>query len=171
MKTANGWVQGFNAQAAVNAQQVVVACALTQDRNDVGQLVPMMAAVAANATAAGIDGDIGTVLGDAGYWSEANATAPGPDRLIATSKDWKQRRAAREMGTTTGAAPEGASALEAMEHRLRTEEGPPPTAGGLAPSSRSSARRRRTVASAGSCAGASPPRRASGRWCARPATS
>ncbi len=123
MKTASGWVQGFNAQAAVNAQQVVVACAVTQDRNDVGQLVPMMAAVAANAAAAGIEGSVGTVLGDAGYWSEANATAPGPDRLIATSKDWKQRRAAREMGTTTGPAPEGASALEAMEHRLRTEEG------------------------------------------------
>ncbi|MCA1675785.1 MAG: transposase [Actinobacteria bacterium] len=123
MKTASGWVQGFNAQAAVNAKQIVVACALTQDRNDVGQLVPMMAAVTANAAAAGIDGDIGTVLGDAGYWSEANATAPGPDRLIATSKDWKQRRAARAMGTTTGPAPEGASALEAMEHRLRTEEG------------------------------------------------
>ena len=123
MKTASGWVRGFNAQAAVNAKQIVVACALTQDRNDVGQLVPMMAAVTANAAAAGIDGDIGTVLGDAGYWSEANATAPGPDRLIATSKDWKQRRAARAMGTTTGPAPEGASALEAMEHRLRTEEG------------------------------------------------
>ncbi|MFO1533927.1 MAG: transposase, partial [Thermoplasmatota archaeon] len=64
-----------------------------------------------------------TVVGDAGYWSEANATASGPDRLIATSKDWKQRRAAREMGTTTGPAPAGASTLEAMEHRLRTEEG------------------------------------------------
>lgn len=123
MKTASGWVQGFNAQAAVNANQVVLACAVTQDHNDVGQLVPMMAAVAANATAAGIEGGLGTVLADAGYWSEANATAAGPDRLIATSKDWKQRRAAREMGTTTGPAPEGASTLEAMEHRLRTEEG------------------------------------------------
>ncbi|MGH9022739.1 MAG: transposase, partial [Acidimicrobiia bacterium] len=102
MKTASGWVQGFNAQAAVNAQQVVVACALTQDRNDVAQLVPMMAAVIDTARAAGIAGDIGTVLADAGYWSEANATAEGPDRLIATTKDWKQRRAAREMGTTSG---------------------------------------------------------------------
>ena len=107
----------------MNANQVVVACAVTQDHNDVGQLVPMMAAVAANATAAGIEGGLGTVLADAGYWSEANATAPGPDRLIATSKDWKQRRAAREMGTTTGPAPEDATTLEAMEHRLRTEEG------------------------------------------------
>ncbi len=123
MKTATGWLQGFNAQAAVNANQVVLACTVTQDRNDVAQLVPMMDAVAANATAAGIEGGLGTVLADAGYWSETNATTPGPDRLIATSKDWKQRRAAREMGTTTGAAPEGATTLEAMEHRLRTEEG------------------------------------------------
>ncbi len=123
MKTSQGWVQGFNAQAAVNGGQIVVACSVTQDRNDVAQLVPMMAAVADNVAAAGIDGDVGTVLGDAGYWSEANATAPGPDRLIATTKDWKQRRAARELGTTTGPAPEGASAAEAMEHRLRTEEG------------------------------------------------
>jgi len=52
-----------------------------------------------------------------------NATTPGPDRLIATAKDWKQRRAAREMGTTTGDAPDGASPLDAMEHRLRTEAG------------------------------------------------
>jgi len=66
MKTASGWLQGFNAQAAVNANQVVVACAVTQDRNDVAQLLPMMAAVAANAIAAGIGGGIGTVLADAG---------------------------------------------------------------------------------------------------------
>lgn len=123
MKTATGWLQGYNAQAAVNANQVVLACGVTQDRNDVAQLVPMMDAVAANATAAGIGEELGTVLADAGYWSEANATAAGPDRLIATSKDYKQRRAAREMGTTTGAAPEGATTLEAMEHRLRTVEG------------------------------------------------
>jgi len=123
MKTALGWVQGFNAQAAVNANQVVVAAAVTQDHNDVAQLVPMMDAVVANATAAGIDADVGTVLGDAGYWSETNATADGPDRLIATTKDWKQRKAAREMGTTSGPPPDGASTLEAMEHRLRTEEG------------------------------------------------
>lgn len=123
MKTSAGWVQGFNAQAAVNEHQLVIAASVTQDRNDVGQLVPMMAAVAANAAEAGISGDVGTILGDAGYWSGANATAPGPDRLIATTKDWKQRKAAREMGTTSGPAPEGASTLETMEHRLRTEEG------------------------------------------------
>jgi len=123
MKTASGWVQGYNAQAAVNENQVVIAPSVTQDHNDVAQLEPMTEAVADRAKAAGIDETIGIVVADAGYWSEDNATAPGPDRLIATTKDWKQRKAAREMGTTSGPPPEGASPLETMEHRLRTEEG------------------------------------------------
>lgn len=123
LKTASGWVQGYNAQAAANENQVVVAAVVTQDANDVGQLLPVISAVEDNASDAQIPGAIGIVLADAGYWSEANATAPGPDRLIATAKDWKQRRAAREMGTTTGEPPEDASPLEAMEHRLRTQAG------------------------------------------------
>jgi transposase len=123
MKTQTGWVQGYNVQAAVNADQVVIAYALTQGHNDVGQLMPMIAATEAVAAKAGIDEPIGLVTADAGYWSEENATAAGPDRLIATTKDWKQRKAAREMGATTGPPPKDASPLEAMEHRLRTEEG------------------------------------------------
>jgi hypothetical protein len=75
------------------------------------------------AQAAGITEEVGLVLADAGYWSEDNATAQGPERLIATTKDWKQRQAARELGNTTGPPPADASALEKMEHRLRTQEG------------------------------------------------
>ena len=123
MKTPSGWVQGYNAQAAVNDNQVVIAASVTQQRNDVNQLVPMMEAVAAQAAAAGIDGEIGTILADAGYWSDNNATVEGPDRLIATLKDWKQRKAARELGTTSGDPPPDAKPLDAMEHRLRTPEG------------------------------------------------
>src|SRR3981081_1295562 len=78
-----------------------------------------------NARPVGIDDPIGRALADAGYWSDANATAPGPDRLIATTKDYKQRRAAREMGLCTGPPPADASPLQAMEHRLRTAEGAP----------------------------------------------
>ena len=123
MKTTSGWIQGYNAQAAVNENQVVLAALVTAEVNDVKQLLPVIAVVQQNAARSAVPGEIGTVLADAGYWSETNATAPGPARLIATTKDWKQRRAAREMGTTTGPAPEGATPLEAMEHRLRTEEG------------------------------------------------
>lgn len=123
MKTKTGWVQGYNAQAAVNEHQIVVAAAVTQDANDVNQFQPMVKAAAAALAAAGITDPIQIVLADAGYWSEDNATSPGPDRLIATLKDWKQRRAARDLGTTTGPPPEDASVLDAMEHRLRTAEG------------------------------------------------
>lgn len=123
MNTKDGWVQGFNVQASVNAEQVVLAYATTQDHNDVNQLVPMIDATEKSATTAGITEEIGQALADAGYWSEDNATAEGPDRLIATTKDWKQRKLARELGETTGPPPKDASPLEAMEHRLRTKEG------------------------------------------------
>jgi len=123
MKTATGWIQGFNAQAAVNENQIVVAAVVTQDANDVQQYQPMVAATRSALDAAGITDPIGCVLADAGYWSDDNANAEGPDKLIATLKDYKQRRAARDLGTTTGPPPEGASALDAMEHRLRTAEG------------------------------------------------
>lgn len=123
MKTTTGFIQGYNAQAAANENQIVVAHKVTQDANDVGQYQPMVSAAQAMLAAAGISETIRVVLADAGYWSDDNATADGPDRLIATLKDWKQRRAARDMGTTTGPPPEGASATESMEHRLRTTEG------------------------------------------------
>jgi hypothetical protein len=123
VKTPTGFIQGYNAQAAINDNQIVIAATVTQDGTDHHQLVPMMAAVAANATAAGIDAEVGMVLADAGYWSAANAVVPGPPRLIATKKSWRQRRAARELGQTSGPPPQGASPLEAMEHTLRTPEG------------------------------------------------
>lgn len=151
MKTAKGWLQGYNAQAAVNELQIVVACGVTKEANDVRQYEPMVTATQAALAAAGVAGPIKTVLADAGYWSEDNATGEGPPRLIATVKDWKQRRAAREMGTTTGPPPVGASAIEAMEHRLRTPEGTEAYARrSHTPSSRSSATSRRTAAGAGS---------------------
>ncbi len=123
MKTATGWVQGYNAQAAVNQHQIIIAGHVSQDANDVGLFQPMVAATRDHLDRAGVDDPIGLVLADAGYWSADNATVAGPDRLIATTKDHKQRAAARKLGTTEGDPPDDATPLEAMEHRLRTEEG------------------------------------------------
>jgi transposase len=123
MSTPSGFIQGYNAQGAVNRHQIVLANAVTQEANDFQQFVPMMSATRCNAHLVGIQGRIGLGLADAGYWSEANAIAPGPDRLIATTKDYKQRQAARRMGLCVGPPPPDASPLDAMEHRLRTEEG------------------------------------------------
>lgn len=66
------FVQAYNAQAAVDAHgQVIVACGVGQNAADVGQLVPMLEQVAHNL------GESPTVVtADAGYFSEANITAP-----------------------------------------------------------------------------------------------
>lgn len=62
MKTKDGWLQGFKVQTAVNADQVVIAYAATQDHNDVAQLIPMEKATLDNANAVSIDEEIGRSL-------------------------------------------------------------------------------------------------------------
>ncbi len=124
MKNAQGFLQGYNAQVAADANQIVVAQTVSQDANDVALLAPMLELLERNLALGAVAGDIEAVLADAGYWSGDNARIGVPGvLLIATQKDWKQRKAAQQAGTTTGEAPEGASLLEAMEHRLRTAEG------------------------------------------------
>jgi transposase len=123
MTTKDGWVQGYNAQAIVNPQQIVLAVDVSQDPTDVQLFEPMNDKLTQTLTAAGITAEVELELADAGYCSEANLTCPGPDRLIATTKDWKQRRAARERGHTDGPPPPGLTATEEMEHLLRTPQG------------------------------------------------
>jgi transposase len=64
-------------------------------------------------------GAIGVLVEDAGYHSEANLTAPGPDRLIADAKT--RDLASRE--PAAGPPPESATPAEANAHRLATPEG------------------------------------------------
>jgi transposase len=123
MHSVHGWIQGYNAQAIANRHQIVLACQVSQDTGDVELYEPMLRALADTLAAAGITAPIDLALADAGYWSHENATAPGPERLIATTKDHKQRRAARELGHSTGPPPPGAAPIDAMEHRLRSPEG------------------------------------------------
>lgn len=123
MSTKDGWVQGYNAQAIVNPQQIVLACEVSQDTGDVGLYEPMNQKLTRSLNAAGITGEPELELADAGYCSEHNLTCPGPDRLIATTKDHKQRRAARELGASDGPPPPGLTATEEMEHLLRTPQG------------------------------------------------
>jgi transposase len=123
MSTRDGWVQGYNCQAIANPNQIVLACEATQDANDVQQYEPMTRRLGETLTRAGIIDPVALALADAGYWSEHNATCPGIDRLIATLKDHKQRRAAREHGHTDGPPPPEATTADEMEHLLRTPQG------------------------------------------------
>lgn len=123
MKTADGWIQGYNAQVAVNEQGVILAGTVVQDHADVEQCQPMMALTIQMLAAAGIMTTIGIMLFDAGYWSDANATAEGPDRLIATTKSSKLRAKTKTDGFLSGPPPNNATTVGAMEHRLQTQEG------------------------------------------------
>jgi transposase len=87
MKTSSGFTQGFNAQAAVTVEQIMVAAELTASPVDVYQLAPMIAATNANLAATGVDTRIGTVVADAGYYSTENALLnTGSELLIAPTK-------------------------------------------------------------------------------------
>ena len=127
MKARQGYVQGYNVQAIVSRDQIIVAAGVTQEANDVQQLKPMLETLERTLEAAGIEEHPGTALADAGYWSEANVTActcpDGPDLLIATTKDWKQRKALREAGCPRGRIPKDLSPRERMERRLLTQRG------------------------------------------------
>jgi len=68
VKTSRGWVQGYNVQAAVTEQQIVIAAEVTIDSPDFGHLEPMVNAVERELTGAGIPDTPEVVLADAGYW-------------------------------------------------------------------------------------------------------
>jgi transposase len=122
MSTKDSWVQGYNAQAIVNPHHIVLAVDVSQNTGDVGLYEPMNDKLTQTLASAGIDNQPELILADAGYCSEHNLTTPGPDRLIATQKDHKQRAAARKLGHTTGPPPDG-TPIQEMEHLLRTPQG------------------------------------------------
>jgi hypothetical protein len=70
VKTMRGWIQGYNAQAVVNEQQIVVAAEVTVDSPDFGHLEPMVDAAQAELSRAGVSEAPDVVLADAGYWHQ-----------------------------------------------------------------------------------------------------
>ena len=68
MKGFRGYVQGYNAQAVVTEQQIVIAAEVNIDPQDFSHLGPMIAAAQRELQAAGVDEQPGVVLADAGYW-------------------------------------------------------------------------------------------------------
>jgi transposase len=123
MKDRRGFLQGYNAQAVVSEDQIILAAEVTTAAGDVEQFSPMLVATQDNLNSSGFDESIGTVLADAGYLSTANLQAPGPERLIATTRAHKLRRMAEKEGWREGPVPEGTPPIEAMTHRLLTRAG------------------------------------------------
>jgi len=126
MKTRAGYIQGYNAQAMVDRGQVIIAADVTQEENDMHQLHPMTEKAQRELKVVGIEEGIKRELADAGYWSEdniANSSLIDPEFLIATTQDWKQRKAMRERGAPRGRIPKQLSVRDRMERKLLTKGG------------------------------------------------
>jgi transposase len=63
-------IQGYNAQAAVNENQIIVAAEVTVDAPDFGHLEPMVEASTRELAQAGVSASAETVVADPGYWHE-----------------------------------------------------------------------------------------------------
>jgi hypothetical protein len=118
MPTRNGWVQGFNCQLGVTADQIIIAASATQRSADTTcfESVLQQAVTATAVLPERPEGQIGTVLADAGYFSEHNLTCAGPDRLIAPGSRRSMANTAPDEATT------GTPAMQQMRKRLQTEE-------------------------------------------------
>lgn len=126
LKTRTGYVQGYNAQAVASEEQIIIAADVTNEENDQKQLKAMLKQTCGNLQAVGIAAAVGAVLVDAGYCSDENLKAEaefGVDLYCATTKDWKQRKALREMPSPRGRIPRHLTIKDRMERKLLTQAG------------------------------------------------
>jgi hypothetical protein len=70
VKATRGWIQGYNAQAITNEQQIVIAAEVTIDSPDFGHLEPMIDAARTELEKAGVTDIPHVVVADAGYWHQ-----------------------------------------------------------------------------------------------------
>lgn len=133
-KRGGGWIQGYNCQAVVSSDGLILATDVVNDPIDAPYLVQMMNAsiaaadqINAHRPAPWSPEPIGVLLADAGYHSEKNITATGCERLIpgVTSHKLTKDRADRaESGQPLPPEPDRQRApLEHMNWRLQTDEG------------------------------------------------
>jgi transposase len=118
-----GFEQCYNAQAAVAADSLlVVAADVVQAPNDKQQLEPMLDKLAELPDELG---KVGELLADNGYFSEGNVNAcaaAGIDPVIAMGRE-AHHPSLGERFAQDPPAPEAATPVEAMRHRLQTKEG------------------------------------------------
>ena len=124
MKGADGIVQAYNAQAAVEPKlQLIVGQTVTQAANDKEQLMPMLATMEEQSGQRPDD-----VLADSGYCSEKNLEAldseENPERridgYIATER---QKHDEYKAPCPKGPLPKGATRVDRMRRKLKTKAG------------------------------------------------
>lgn len=117
-KTGSGFLQGYNCQAAVDAEhQIIVAQAVTNQPPDVEHLVPLTRQVMENCGAAPKKESA-----DAGYFSEKNISvlqALGVDPYIATGRT----KHGEQPPPILGRPPANLTAKQRMARKLLTKKG------------------------------------------------
>ncbi len=162
MKTKDGYVQGYNAQAVATEDQIVVAAEVTDEHNDQAQLHPMITATNQSLADAGIDDDVERLLADAGYCSEDNLaalTGQDPDCFIATRNT---RRNPQLRNGRRGPLPAAATLVDKMDRKVSKKAGRAIYQKRQHTSSPCSVRPRTPAEPDGSCAAGRPPRQVSG---------
>jgi transposase len=96
IKDTRGYIQGYNAQAATNEKQIVIAAEVTIDAPDFGHLEPMVDAAGAELEKAGVSASPEVVVADAGYWHrEQMERIQGRGIEVIVPPDSGKRRGAR----------------------------------------------------------------------------
>jgi transposase len=124
MKGADGFVQAYNAQAAVEpAFQLIVGQTVTQATNDKEQLIPMLATIEEQSGQRPVD-----VLADSGYCSEKNLehldSEQKPERrVIGYIATERQKHDEYKEPCPRGRLPKGATRVDRMKRKLKTKAG------------------------------------------------
>ena len=118
LKGSDGWIQGYNCQAAVDGDhQVIVAIGVSNQPSDAVHLLPMLQRTLANT------GQLpGALIADAGYCSTANLEACEERELEAYISTSRQQHGHRPR-PSRGRAPRGLDARGRMDRKLRSVAG------------------------------------------------
>ncbi len=124
VKAQQGFLQGYNAQAAATSEQIIIAAELLGNANDYGMLESVTNAAVGELAAAGVSEQIDVVLADAGYWDSEqieNLAAAGMRPLVPPDSSTKKRN----QGTNRNGPP---LRLHAPRHQKRHRTRPLPPA-------------------------------------------
>lgn len=96
LKTKDGYVQGYSAQAVSTTDQFVVAAEVTNIAMDAPAYAPMITAAETNLKAAGETRRVCRVVADAGYWSGDNVGMRGVESFIAPGRARQLKQIAKD---------------------------------------------------------------------------
>ena len=119
LKGADGFVQGYNTQIAVEAAfQLIVGQQVTQAANDKQQLVPLLERIAEQSGQKPQE-----VVADSGYCSDENLKYLKKRKIAGFVATGKQQHNERREPCKPGPLVKGASRVERMERKLETKVG------------------------------------------------